>query len=88
MSRFNIFLQMRLLLTIDPSKRGVVAKFFAVAETEKPAEDGTLVITALIEPHDYRDVDQAVKDIQGKVEVLVHAVKPESDHKFEKDEDD
>jgi hypothetical protein len=80
---------MRLVVTIDTKKRDSVAKFIAEVESEKPSEDGTfVVITGLIEPHNYRDIDQSVKDAQGKVDVLVHSVKPESDHKFEKDEDD
>ena len=78
---------MRLLITLDPAKRVSVVKYFSEIELEKTAEDGTLVITALIEPHDYREIDQALKDAQGKIEVLAHSVKPDSDRKFEEEDD-
>jgi len=81
--------KMRVVVTIDAKKRESVAKFIAEVESEKPSDEGTtVVITGLIEPHNYRDIDQAVKDAKGKVDVLVHSVKPDSDHKFEKDDDD
>jgi ribosome maturation protein Sdo1 len=74
--------KIKLLVTIDTAKRDTVTKYIAEVEAEK-TEGSTTTITCLIEPHFYREIDQATKAANGKVEVLVHSVKPESDTKFD-----
>eukprot|EP01125_Pyxidicula_operculata_P013357 TRINITY_DN4429_c0_g1_i1.p1 TRINITY_DN4429_c0_g1~~TRINITY_DN4429_c0_g1_i1.p1 ORF type:complete len:261 (+),score=68.24 TRINITY_DN4429_c0_g1_i1:27-785(+) len=68
------------------------AKYNAIAETLKPllqqidsqkTNDGTVTIDSLILPKDFRQIDQVVKESEGKTEVLLHAVKPETDAQFD-----
>jgi len=51
-------------------------------ETEKE-EDANKILEVLIEPKNFRAVDQIVKEANGRTEVLQHSVKPEGDAQFD-----
>lgn len=78
---------MKLAVTYPVVKSVDLSKFVALTERDAEEPAGIRLLVVQIEPSFYRDIEAAVKLVEGKVEVLVHAVKPESDTKFD-DEDD
>lgn len=74
-------LQMRLLVTVDAAKWDNVAQYASHVE-ETREEGANKLVTLLMEPSKFREMDNAVKEAGGKLDIVVHCVKPEADEKL------
>jgi len=76
--------KMKLLLSvpkeqIDPTKEKLKDLIEIILQTE---ENNRGILTIVIEPKNYRQVDTIAKESSGNIEVLQHSIKPDGDDNF------
>lgn len=71
--------KMKLQIVLDSEQYETLSeKLLAMLATVESNEknDKKILIVCLIEPSSFRDIDQLLKPVGGKLEVLVHSLKP------------